>query len=249
MAGTACGKFQVDMLAGEPNEPKYDQDQGYDNCYYGFQHLFLFLSLDDAAPFNAVVASEHPGDGFGVNFMFLDQDAGGKVSTVSLSSNGHRGLQDNRTAVEMLIDQMDRAAGDLHAVSEGLVLGIEAREGGQQRRVDIEDAIGKLRNEPTAREQAHIACQTNPINPMLASINQQLARQKQTRSTPADSIAPQGRPSSRARTRPAAAALFEKTNPISQSSWPVITLRAIASKFEPRPESRMPRRAGASAHR
>ena len=40
----------------------------------------------------------------------------------------------------------------------------------------------------------------------------------------------------------AALALFEKTNPISQSSRPERTFWAIVSKFEPRPERRIPSR-------
>ena len=40
----------------------------------------------------------------------------------------------------------------------------------------------------------------------------------------------------------AALALFEKTNPISQSRRPSRTFRAMASKLEPRPDRRIPNR-------
>jgi hypothetical protein len=63
----------------------------------------------------------------------------------------------------MLIDQMNRATSDFHAMSQSLVLRVETREGGEQGRVDIEDALWKLRYEPTA-QQAHVAGKTNQVN-------------------------------------------------------------------------------------
>src|SRR4051794_38101085 len=63
-----------------------------------------------------------------------------------------------------------------------------------------------------------------------------------SRSTPFESMAPQGRPSAFAVASPGALGRFEQTNPIWQSNFPSRTFLAIASKFEPRPESRMPRR-------
>src|SRR5580704_3520811 len=54
------------------------------------------------------------------------------------------------------------AARDLYSVGEVLLLGFKARKGRQQGRMDIEDPLGKLLNEP-AREEAHVSSQTDQI--------------------------------------------------------------------------------------
>src|SRR5579863_3522341 len=62
---------------------------------------------------------------------------------------------------------MDGTAGDLDAVFEGLRLGIEAGKGGEQRGMDVEDAVGeggdKLRG-----QEAHVAGQADQVDAMCA---------------------------------------------------------------------------------
>ena len=53
----------------------------------------------------------------------------------------HRGLQHDRTGVELAGHEMDGRAGDLHAVLERLALRVDAGERRQQRRVDVEDRV------------------------------------------------------------------------------------------------------------
>src|SRR6185312_2973648 len=62
---------------------------------------------------------------------------------------------------------MNRAAGDFDAVGPCLVLGIEAREGRQQRGVNVQNAIAELVDEMAA-EQAHISGKAYKINSVLA---------------------------------------------------------------------------------
>ena len=54
----------------------------------------------------------------------------------SVGSMGTALLQDDGAVVEVLVDEVHGASGDLYAVFEGLLLGVESGERGQQRGVD-----------------------------------------------------------------------------------------------------------------
>ena len=69
--------------------------------------------------------------------------------------------------VELLVDEVDGASGYLYSVIEGLLLGVEAGEGGEQRWVDVEDALPEGLDE-LGREQAHVACQAHQVHIMRA---------------------------------------------------------------------------------
>src|SRR5277367_268003 len=72
------------------------------------------------------------------------------------------GLESQRQALEYgvkfagctvhFVDEMDSAAGEFDAVFEGLALGFEAREGREERRVNVEDAIWKAGYEKRGEE-------------------------------------------------------------------------------------------------
>ena len=85
----------------------------------------------------------------------------------SVSRTGIARCSDDHAMVQMLIDKVDRAAGDLDAVVEGLRLRIEAGKGGQQRGMDIQNAIGKC-GDKLRREQAHIAGQADQVYVVLS---------------------------------------------------------------------------------
>ena len=71
------------------------------------------------------------------------------VSTVSSSSTGTAACSHDRPRVQVLVHEVHRAAGDLHAVLQRLVLRVETRECRQQRRMNIQNALRKLANETT----------------------------------------------------------------------------------------------------
>ena len=75
--------------------------------------------------------------------MLLDQDARRQRLDGVVVQHRHRRLQHDRPGVEIRVHQMHRRAGDAHAVLERLALRVEAGKRRQQRRMDVEDAIGK----------------------------------------------------------------------------------------------------------
>src|SRR5258707_4569380 len=77
--------------------------------------------------------------------------------------DGDDGLQDDGAGVEIFVDEVDGASGELDAVVEGLLLRFEAGEGRQERRVNIEDALGKGGYEEGG-EKAHVAGEADEID-------------------------------------------------------------------------------------
>ncbi|MCU1221576.1 MAG: hypothetical protein JWN42_2773, partial [Candidatus Angelobacter sp.] len=77
--------------------------------------------------------------------------------------DGHGLLQNDWPMIQMLIDKMHRAARHLHPVFQRLSLRVHAGESGQQRRVNIDDAIGKSPYE-VRRQKTHIPRKANQIN-------------------------------------------------------------------------------------
>ena len=55
----------------------------------------------------------------------------------------NRLLQDDRTGVDSVVDEVHRDAADLHAVRDLVLDRVGSREGWQQRRMDVDDARGK----------------------------------------------------------------------------------------------------------
>src|SRR5215217_2461464 len=63
-----------------------------------------------------------------------------------------RALGDDRAGVDALVDEVDRDAEHLDAVRDGLLDGADAREGGQQRGVDVDHALGEAGEEARAEQ-------------------------------------------------------------------------------------------------
>ena len=122
---------------------------------------------DVAAALDLVLAAGDAGNGLRVGLMLFDQDAVGERVGVVGFEHRNDPLQDDDAVIQMLVDEVHRAAGDLHAVVEGLGLRLEAGEGGQQRRMNVEDAVGEGVDE-FRREQAHVAGQADQIHVVRA---------------------------------------------------------------------------------
>ena len=135
---------------------------------------------------------------------------------------------------------MDRATCDLDSVRECLLLRFEPGERGKQRRMDVENALGKLLHEPWG-EQTHVsrkAYEVDLVLPEAATISRSCI----SRPLPFEAMNAVGRLSFFAVSSPPASGLFEITIAIRASGiLPEAMLCAMASKFEPRPERSMPR--------
>ena len=81
-------------------------------------------------------------------------DAAPQRRRVVLGFDRHRRLEDDRPAVRLAaIEQLDGAAGDLHAARERLLDGVHAAaERREQRRVHVEDGVGKRVEELVAED-------------------------------------------------------------------------------------------------
>src|SRR5215213_10661423 len=83
-------------------------------------------------------------------------------------------LQEDRAAVHALVHEVDRHAGDLYAVLDGLLDRAEAREGGQERRVDVHDPPGEAADEGR-REELHEPGQDDQLDaPLLEPVRERL---------------------------------------------------------------------------
>jgi len=125
------------------------------------------LSGDVAAAADFVLPADDACNGLGVGDVLFGEDALGKGVGVVGVENGDGALEDDDAVVEVFVDEVHGAAGDFDAVVEGLLLGVEAGEGGQERWVDVEDAIWEGGDE-CGREQAHVAGEADEVDGMLA---------------------------------------------------------------------------------
>jgi len=116
-----------------------------------------------AAASDFVTAFEDNSNGLGIDFVFLLQNSGGKRVLGVVVCDGNDGLEDDGASVEIFVDEMDGAAGEFDAIFESLALGLEAGEGREQRRVNVEDAVGEGGDE-IGGEKAHVAGEADEID-------------------------------------------------------------------------------------
>ena len=122
---------------------------------------------------NDVLAAKDLGDGFGVGFVFLDEDSGGEGVGGVRVKDGDGALQDDDTVVDVLVDEVDGASGDFGSEGERLGLGVETWEAGEQAGVDVEDAIGEGGDEGR-RDEAHVAGEADEVDVGLAEAGDEL---------------------------------------------------------------------------
>src|SRR5262245_58029937 len=89
------------------------------------------------------ISFENSRNGLRIELMLDRQNATRQpVRTVPIEHR-HRLLQHNRPRIESRSDEMDRRSSHLDAVLEGLTLRVDPGERGQERRVNVENALGK----------------------------------------------------------------------------------------------------------
>ena len=160
---------------------------------------------------------------------------------VIAGENGNGLLQDDDAVVELLVDKVHGASGDLDAVVEGLLLRVEPGKGGQQRGVDVQDAVGEGLDE-LRREQAHVSGEADEVDVVLAQAGDDFR-------IVLGALAAAGFDGDGVEAALAGGVeagrigyIGDDDGDLAAGSLPCAMLSAMARKLEPRPERRMPRR-------
>src|SRR5271165_2487500 len=121
------------------------------------------LFKDNSTSHNVVFFPQHQRDRFAIRNVLPPEDAPSQRVIVVGVEHRHGLRQDDRSVVEVGNHEVHGTARHLHAVVERLLLRVKSRKRRQQRRVDVQDAIGKLLYEPR-RQQSHIASKADEID-------------------------------------------------------------------------------------
>lgn len=108
------------------------------------------MIYNDSAPVDFAAAGEHQFDRFGVNAVFLDEDARAQRIGCVVVEHGYNGLPDNGAVVESAGDEVNRRAAEFNAVFQRSRLDVEAWKRGQQCGMNVQDGIGKRVSQDTA---------------------------------------------------------------------------------------------------
>ncbi len=120
-----------------------------------------------AATVDGVYPAYDAGDSLRVRDVLFYENARGEALSGVCVRHLDGALQDDGAVIELLVDEVHRAAGELGAVRQRLRLGVEPWKGWQQRWMDVQDAMRECGNEAGA-EQAHVAGKTDEVDTMLA---------------------------------------------------------------------------------
>jgi len=120
---------------------------------------------NEAAITNLILTAEDACDSLGVCYVFLDQNSLGEGVCVVRIKHRDGALQNDRAVVQFFIHKMNRASGDLCPVVQGLLVRIQTWKGGEQRGMNVQDAIRKGSNE-LRRDEPHVAREADQIHLM-----------------------------------------------------------------------------------
>ena len=173
--------------------------------------------------------------------MLLRKDARGKRIVRIVIQNRDGSLKHDRTGIELFVDEVHGTSRYLDTIRQRLVLRIESRESRQKRWMDIEDTLRERLDELGA-EQAKIACEADEIDVVSPEFFDQQAvinrpiktfgwERNSVKAAVASYLQPRRRFAIRNDNRD-----FGVEPAIAEME------SAIAWKFDPRPEIRMPSR-------
>ena len=98
--------------------------------------------------------------------MLASEYALGKRLFSVIIQDRHGFLQNDRAGIDSIINEVYRAARDLHTMFKRLPLGMQSRERRKQRRVNIENAPLEKPYEVRTQDP-HVACQADQIDSMI----------------------------------------------------------------------------------
>ena len=128
------------------------------------------LLVDHHAPGVAGVAAQaprrHQRDGARQKLVLDRAQARADRGRIACVGQLDRALEHDRPGVHARVDEVHRHTEDLHPVLEGLLDRAHAREGRQQRGMDVEDPVGEARHEAGV-EDRHVAGEHHELDPLL----------------------------------------------------------------------------------
>ena len=127
----------------------------------------LILQNPDRSPGNPYPAAREGSNAPGIQVMLSQVDSLVQAFWSVAWEDRHRLLRDDGACINPGVNEMHRAAGDLHAVVESLLPRIQPWKCRKQRRMDIDDPALKGPQE-FAFQHSHKTCQYNQIHAGLA---------------------------------------------------------------------------------
>jgi hypothetical protein len=125
------------------------------------------VAHDEPAPIKSPSTREDDANRFRVEAMLLDENARGEPLNSIVLEDRHRGLQNDRTGVNVRRHQMDRRSAQPDAMLQRLFLRVDTGERGKQRRMNVEDPVWKSVQE-AGTHQAHEAGEADEIDSTFA---------------------------------------------------------------------------------
>lgn len=122
------------------------------------------LQTNHATAGDADAAVEHELDRAGVEPMLYSVQCDEETRFGVAWRNRHRFLEENRAVIDAGIHEVDGHAGDFGSPGQRVANGMRAGKGRQQRRVNVQDAPGKMLDEHR-RENAHEPGQADELDP------------------------------------------------------------------------------------
>src|SRR4051812_39710103 len=110
------------------------------------------MASNEPAAVDRPVSIEDQLDRLGVQAMLLNQDPGGQRVACVVVEDRHRRLDHDWTGVELTGHEVYRRARDADSMGPRLSLSVDAWKRGEQRGVDVEDAVRKRVQEGLAQE-------------------------------------------------------------------------------------------------
>jgi hypothetical protein len=107
-------------------------------------------------PFDHELVLAKEADRFGQAAVFFSEDPCSECILIIALENVNTLLENNRAAIKTVINEMDGAPRDLHAMPDCLPLPVQPGKRGEERRVNIDYPSGKCFNDLSS-DNPHIA--------------------------------------------------------------------------------------------
>lgn len=98
--------------------------------------------------------------------MLLLKDSRAQCVSIVRIEDGNHFLQNDDSVVQLLVDEMHRAACDFYSIGKRLLLCVETGKSRQQRRMNVQDTLRKCLYELRG-EKPHVSGETDQVDAVL----------------------------------------------------------------------------------